>query len=105
MSTVSHVFIIKPRPGHLEGFLKGLGKVNAAVKRAGGKMRAWNENSGPNPGAIAVVVENADWKAYAAYRSKLDSDPEMLSLRAEIEARKEPFADTISTGINEEVPS
>jgi hypothetical protein len=35
-------------------------------------MRAWNENSGPNPGAIAVVVENADWKAYAAYRSKLD---------------------------------
>jgi len=105
MSTISHVFILKPRPGHLEAFMRDLGRVNTLVKRAGGKMRAWNETSGTNAGAIAVLVENADWKAYAAYRSKLDSDPDWQALRAEIGARKDPFADTIATGINEEVPS
>jgi hypothetical protein len=75
------------------------------VKRAGAQMRAWNETSGANAGAIAVVVENADWRAYAAYRSKLDSDHDWQALRAEIGARKAPVADTISVGMNEEVPS
>ena len=85
--------------------MRDLGRVNTLVKRAGATMRAWNETSGTNPGAIAVLVENADWKAYAACRSKLDSDPEWQALVAEIGARKDPFADTLATGMNEEVPS
>ena|SRR5271167_2244482 len=105
MAIVSQVFIVKPRPGKLEAFMKDLGRVNTLVKRAGATMRAWTESSGANPGSIAVVVENADWKAYAAYRSKVDSDPEFQKLRAEIEARKDPVADTLSIGMNEEVPS
>ncbi len=105
MSAVSHVFIIKPRPGHLETFMRDLGKVHTVVKRAGAKLRAWNETSGANAGSIAVVIENADWKAYAAYRSKLDSDPEWIALRTEVGGRKDPAADTLRTGMNEEVPS
>ncbi len=85
--------------------MRDLGKVNTLVKRAGAKMRAWSETSGANAGSIAVVIENADWKAYAAYRSKLDSDHEWQALRAEVQARKDPVADTLATGINEEVPS
>ena|SRR5271166_4851425 len=105
MGTVSYVVMIKPRPGHLEAFMKDLGRVSTIVKRAGARMRAWNQTSGPDAGVVGVVIENDDWKAYAAYRSKLDSDPEFQKLRAEIEARKDPVAETISTGMNEEVAS
>ena len=105
MATVSQVFIFKPRPGHLEAFIKDLGKLNTVVKRAGGKMRAWNENSGGNPGSIAVVVQHADWKAFGEYRSKFDSDPDFQKLRAEVLGRKDPLADLISTAMSEEVPS
>ena|SRR5579863_1293953 len=105
MSTVSQVFILKPRPGHLEALMRDLRRFHALVKRAGGTMRAWNEISGTSAGSIAVLIDNRDWKAYAAYRSKLDSDPEWQALRAEIGARKEPFADIIATGMNEEVPT
>jgi len=105
MPTVSHVFIVKPRPGHLEAFMRDLGRVNTLVKRAGGKMRAWNETSGANARSIALLIEHADWKAYAAYRSKLDSDHEWQALRAEMQARKDPVADTIAIRMNEEVPS
>ena len=55
MSTVSQVFIVKPRPGHLEAFMRDLGRVNTLVKRAGATMRAWNRISGTNQGAIAVL--------------------------------------------------
>jgi hypothetical protein len=105
MPTVSHVFMFKPRPGHLEGFLRDLGKINNVVKRAGGKMRVWNQVAGPDAGITAVVIENDDWKGYGAYRAKLEADPEFAKLRAEIASRKDPVSELVATGINEEVPS
>ena len=85
--------------------MRDLAKLSTIAKRAGGNIRAWNETSGANPGAIAVVVENADWKAYAAYRAKFDADPELQALRAEIGARKDPAADMLVSSMAEEVPS
>jgi len=105
MPTVSHAFAFRPRPGHLDAFLKELARINAFVKRAGGRMRAWNEVSGSNPGAIGVVIENDDWKGYGAYRSKLDADPEFQKLRAEISSRKDPLAEFLASAMSEEVPS
>jgi len=105
MATVSNVVFLKPQPGRMEAFMRDLAKANNIIKRAGGKLRAWNEMSGPNAGTIAVVVEHSDWKDYGNYMAKLESDSDWQSFIAEINSAKAPNAEIVATGLNVEVPS
>jgi hypothetical protein len=105
MAVVSQVLFLKPQPGRLEGFMRDLSKANSIIKRAGGKLRAWNEVSGPNAGAVAVVVEHSDWKDFGSYMAKLESDQDWQAFLAEINSAKSPNADRLSAAISVEVPS
>jgi hypothetical protein len=105
MATVSDVVFLKPQPGRLEAFMRDLARANNIIKRAGGKLRAWNETSGPNAGTVAVVVELDDWKAYGNYMAKLESDSDWQAFIAEITSAKAPNAEIVATGLNVEVPS
>jgi len=105
MATVSQVTFLKPQPGRLEALMRDIAKASKIIKRAGGNIRAWNEVSGPNAGTIAIVVEHNDWKNFADYMTKLDSDRDWLAFIAEINSAKSPNAERTAVGINVEVPS
>jgi hypothetical protein len=105
MATVSQVTFLKPQPGRLEAVMRDIAKASKIIKRAGGNIRAWNEVSGPNAGTIAIVVEYSDWKNFADYMTKLDSDRDWLAFIAEINSTKSPNAERTAVGINVEVPS
>jgi hypothetical protein len=105
MAAVSNVVFLKPQPGRLEALLRDIARVQKIAKRNGGNLRAWNEMSGPNAGAIAVVVEHSDWKDFGNYMAKLESDPDWQAFIAEISSTKSPNAERIGTGLNVEVPS
>ena len=105
MATVSNVVFLKPQPGRLEAFMRDLAKASNIIKRAGGKVRAWNEMSGPNAGTVALVVEHNDWKDYGTYMTKLESDSEWKAFMAEVASAKAPNAEVVATGLNVEVPS
>jgi len=105
MAAVSQVLFLKPQPGRLEAFMRDLTRANNIIKRAGGKLRAWNETSGPNAGAVAVVVEHSDWKDFGSYMAKLESDKDWQAFLAEINSAKAPNAERVSSMINVEVPS
>jgi hypothetical protein len=105
MPTVSQVLFLKPQPGRLEAVMRDLSKAHNIVKRAGGKLRAWNEVSGPNAGTIAVVVEHSDWKDFGNYMAKLESDKDWQAFLAEINSAKAPNAERVSSGLSVEVPS
>src|SRR5258708_1101849 len=100
MATVSQVLFLKPQPGRIEAFMRDLSKANNIIKRAGGRVRAWNEVSGPNAGSVAVVVEHADWKDFGNYMTTLDSDKDWQAFLAEINAAKAPNAERISSALN-----
>jgi hypothetical protein len=72
---------------------------------SGRKHSRWNEVSGPNAGTIAIVVEHSDWKNFADYMTKLDSDRDWQAFMAEINSTKSPNAERTAVGINVEVPS
>lgn len=105
MATISNVVFLKPQPGRLEAFMRDLAKANNIIKRAGGKLRAWNEMSGPNAGSIAVVVEHNGWKEFGNYEAKLESDSDWQAFIAEVTSAKAPNAEVVATGLNVEVPS
>ena len=105
MATVSQVTFLKPQPGRLEALMRDIAKASKIIKRAGGNIRAWNEVSGPNAGTIAIVVEHSDWKNFADYMTKLDSDRDWQAFMAEIGSAKSPNAERTAVGINVEVPS
>jgi hypothetical protein len=105
MATVSNVVFLKPQPGRMEAFMRDLAKANNIIKRAGGKLRAWNEMSGPNAGSIAVVVEHNGWKEFGNYEAKLESDSDWQAFIAEVTSAKAPNAEVVATGLNVEVPS
>jgi hypothetical protein len=105
MAAVSQVLFLKPQPGRLEAFMRDLSKANNIIKRAGGKLRAWNETSGPNAGTVAVVVEHSDWNDFGNYMTKLESDRDWQAFLAEINSAKASNAVMVSTGISVEVPS
>ena len=105
MATVSQVTFFKPQPGRLEALMRDIAKASKIIKRAGGNIRAWNEVSGPNAGTIAIVVEHSDWKNFADYMTKLDSDRDWQAFMAEISSTKSPNAERTAVGINVEVPS
>ena len=105
MATVSQVTFLKPQPGRLEALMRDIAKASQIIKRAGGNVRAWNEVSGPNAGTIAIVVEHSDWKNFADYMTKLDSDRDWQAFMAEINSAKSPNAERTAVGINVEVPS
>src|SRR5271154_6674191 len=67
MPAVSQLLFLKPQPGRLEALMRDLVRAQKIVKRAGATLRAWNEVSGPNAGAIAVVIEHSDWKEFGNY--------------------------------------
>jgi hypothetical protein len=93
MATVSQVTFLKPQPGRLEALMRDIAKASQIIKRAGGNVRAWNEVSGPNAGTIAIVVEHSDWKNFADYMTKLDSDRDWQAFMAEIISAKSPNAE------------
>ncbi|HYA36337.1 MAG TPA: hypothetical protein VEF03_12000 [Candidatus Binataceae bacterium] len=105
MATVSQVLFLKPQPGRLEAMMRDLARAKGIVTRAGGNFRAWNEMSGVNAGAIAVVVEHADWKDFGSYMAKLEADKDYQAFIAELNARKDPNTVRLAAGINVEVPS
>lgn len=105
MATVSNVLFLKPQPGRLEALLRDVSKAHRLISRLGGKVRAYNEVSGPNAGAIALVVEHTDWKDYGNYMAKLEADTEWQSFMAEINSNKSPNAVRIANGLNVELPS
>jgi len=105
MAAVSKVLYLKPQPGRLEAFMRDLSKANNILKRVGGKVRAWNETSGPNAGTVAVVIEHSDWNDFGNYMTKLDSDKDWQAFLAEINSAKAPNSVLVSTGISVEVPS
>jgi len=103
MATVSQVTFLKPQPGRLEALMRDIAKASKIIKRAGGNIRAWNEVSGPNAGTIAIVVEHSDWKNFADYMTKLESDRDWQAFMAEISSAKSPNAERTAVGINVEV--
>lgn len=105
MATVSQATFLKPQPSRLEALMRDIVKASKIIKRAGGNIRAWNEVSGPNAGTIAIVVEHSDWKNFADYMTKLDSDRDWQAFMAEINSAKSPNAERTAVGINVEVPS
>lgn len=105
MASVWRVTSFKPQPGRLEAFMRDLSKGNNIVKRLGGKLRAWNEVSGPNAGTIAVVIEHSDWKDFGDYAAKLESDREWQAFLAEINSAKAPNAEFVASGISVVMPS
>src|SRR5271168_4033170 len=105
MPAVSQLLFLKPQPGRLEALMRDLVRAQKIVKRAGATLRAWNEVSGPNAGAIAVVIEHSDWKEFGNYMANIESDRDWQSLMAEINAAKSPNAERLGTGINVEIPS
>lgn len=105
MASVSQVVFLKPQPGRLEAFMRDLSKANTIIKRAGGKLRAWNEMSGTNAGTVAVVVEFDGWKDFGNYEAKLESDSDWQSFIAELNSAKSPNAELVATAISVEVPS
>ena len=100
MASVWRVTSFKPHPGRLEAFMRDLSRGNNIVKRSGGKLRAWNEVSGPNAGTVAVVIEHSDWKDFGNYAAKLESDSEWQAFLAEINSAKSPNAEMVSSGIS-----
>ena len=105
MAVVSQILFLKPQPGRLEALMRDIAKANKIIKRAGGKLRAWNEVSGPNAGTIAVVVEHSDWKDFGNYMAKLEADKDWQAFIVEINAAKSPNAERVATGINVDVPN
>jgi hypothetical protein len=105
MATVSQVTFLKPQPGRLEALMRDIAKASKIIKRAGGNIRAWNEVSGQNAGTIAIVVEHSDWKNFADYMTKLESDRDWQAFMTEINSAKSPNAERTAVGINVEVPS
>jgi hypothetical protein len=105
MATVSQVTFLKAQPGRLEALMRDIAKASKIIKRAGGNIRAWNEVSGPNACTIAIVVEHSDWKNFADYMTKLDSDRDWQAFMAEINSAKSPNAQRTAVGINVEVAS
>ena len=105
MATVSNILFLKPQPGRLEALMRDIAKASNMIKRAGGKFRAYDEVSGPNAGAIALVTEHSDWKDYGNYMTKLETDKDWQSFIAEINSAKSPNAERVATGLNVEVPS
>src|SRR5260370_21550069 len=96
---VGQRLFLKPQPGRLEAFMRDLARANNIIKRAGGKVRAWNETPGPNAGTVAVVVEHSDWKDFGSYMAKLESDKDWQAFLAEINSAKAPNAEMVTTGI------
>ncbi|HKN13390.1 MAG TPA: hypothetical protein VJX68_09350 [Candidatus Binatus sp.] len=105
MAAVSSVVFLKPLPGRLEALMRDIGRAQKMIKRMGGTLRAYNEASGPNAGAIALVVEHSDWKEYGNYMAKLETDKDWQSFVAEISSAKSPNAERVATGLNVELPS
>jgi hypothetical protein len=105
MAAVSSVLFLKPLPGRLEALTRDIGRAAKIIKRMGGSLRAYNEVSGPNAGAIALVVEHTDWKDYGNYMAKTETDKDWQSFLAEIASTRSPNADRIAIGLNVEVPS
>ena len=105
MAAVSNLVVLKPQPGRLEAFMRDVAKVDKIIKRLGGKLRAWNEVSGPNPGPVALVVEFSDWKDFEDYMAKREADTELQAFIAEVISSKSPNAEIVATGLNVEVPS
>ncbi len=105
MAAVSSVLFLKPLPGRLEALTRDLGRAQKMIKRLGGTLRAYNEVSGPNAGAIALVVEHTDWKEYGNYMTRLETDKDWQSFVAEISSTKSPNAERLAIGLNVEVPS
>jgi len=105
MAAVSSVVFLKPLPGRLEALMRDIGRAQKMIKRMGGTLRAYNEASGPNAGAIALVVEHSDWKEYGNYMAKLETDKDWQSFVAEINSAKSPNAERVTTGLNVELPS
>ncbi|MGA7871963.1 MAG: hypothetical protein WCA22_13845 [Candidatus Binatus sp.] len=105
MATVSSVLFLKPQPGRLEALMRDIARAQKIIKRVGGTLRAYNEVSGPNAGAIAVVVEHSDWKEYGNYMAKMETDKDWQAFIAEINSAKSPNAERVATGLNVELPS
>jgi hypothetical protein len=101
---VAQIFVFRPRPGHFQDFMKDAVRADKLVRRAGGKMRAWNAAAGGEPGTIGIVIETADWKAFGEYNARLESDTEWQAFMAEINSRREPSADMVRTQISVELP-
>jgi hypothetical protein len=105
MAAVSEVLFFKPQPGRLEAFMRDVSRASTIIKRSGGKLRGWNQVSGPNAGSIAVVIEHNDWKDFGSYMAKLESDKDWQAFLAEINSSKAPNAEMIASGLSVEVPS
>ena len=105
MATVSNVLFLKPQPGRLEALMRDIGRAQKIIQRVGGKLRAYNEVSGPNAGTIALVTEHNDWKDYGNYMTKLETDKDWQSFITEINSAKSPNAERLVSALNVEVPS
>ncbi|MFZ2061408.1 MAG: hypothetical protein WAU82_10390 [Candidatus Binatus sp.] len=105
MAAVSSVLFLKPVPGRLEALMRDIARAQKMIKRLGGTLRAYNEVSGPNAGAIAIVVEHSDWKEYGNYMTKLETDKDWQSFVTEINSSKSPNSERVAIGLNVEVPS
>jgi hypothetical protein len=93
MAAVSNVLFLKPQPGRLEALMRDIARAQRIAKRCGGNLRAYTQTSGTMAGAIAVVTEHNDWKAYGDYMATLESDTEWQSFIAETNSTKSPNAE------------
>jgi hypothetical protein len=101
---VAQIFVLRPRPGRLQDFMKHVARVDRIVSRNGGKMRVWNTESGGEPGTVGVVVETTDWRAFGEYNAKMEADPEWRAFLSEISSQRDPAADMVRTQISVELP-
>jgi hypothetical protein len=100
---IGQVRVIRPRPGRRQDTFNLAARAKRIHERCGGKVRIFEPITGPNVGTLLQVVETSDWKAYAEYRTKLETDPEYRALLTEIQNNRDPSADIISAEVLEEV--
>lgn len=101
---VAQIYVLRPRPGRLQEFMRDVNRFEKIVRRDGGKLRVWNTAAGGEPNTVGLVVETADWEAFGEYSAKLEADPEWKAFLAELNSARDPNADMVRTQISVEVP-
>jgi hypothetical protein len=73
---VELVQILRIAPGRFEDFQKRRAQVKALRDRPGAPAaRYMRITTGPNAGAVAVILSFENWQAFGEYNHKLRSDP------------------------------
>ncbi len=100
MATVRGVVNFRVKPGRYNDLFEGIKGVKKIVERLGSNLIVNRVAVGAEVGNIIVVVQYADFAAYA----KAASDPELQRLIDAMRNNANPAWESLTTTLVEEVP-